>query len=312
MNQNRVPPNIRPSGRQRQGENRLPAVGKTPDGRHEPKEFKLTALRSCPTPDEMQLCDSPEKAASYWRAHVPSQPYFNPAVECFVALLLNTRRRILGHYLISVGGLNSCPAAPREVFRPALVGGAAAIIVMHNHPSGDASPSATDIEVTRTLRDAGKLLNIELLDHVIMGAPKAPGSKDYSSFVECGYLDTSAAPAITAAPKAAPTSPADAAPVRDRKRWHYRDNYVDLEANSIPAHDRLGCAVTHALALMDMLRDRVEELERCNENGLTSFGRCCFAGLLSLANTASLNLHKLFHDAYEEWEAKPLSIGAAK
>ena len=58
-----------------------------------PKEFKIVALRECPTPREMLLCDTPDKAASYWRQHVVNHPYFNPEVECMVALLLNTRRK---------------------------------------------------------------------------------------------------------------------------------------------------------------------------------------------------------------------------
>jgi len=55
-----------------------------------------------PTADEMQQCDAPEKAAAYWRAHVPAAPWFNPECECFVVILLNTRRRVRGHYLVSI------------------------------------------------------------------------------------------------------------------------------------------------------------------------------------------------------------------
>jgi hypothetical protein len=72
-----------------------------------PKEFKLVSLRECPTPAEMQLCDTPDKAAAYWREHVPGHPYFNRDVECFVVLLLNTRRKVQGHCLISTGTLDT-------------------------------------------------------------------------------------------------------------------------------------------------------------------------------------------------------------
>src|SRR5664280_1159934 len=65
-----------------------------------PKEFKLVSLRECPMPAEMQLCDTPDKAAAYWREQVPGHPYFNRDVECFVVLLLNTRRKVQGHCLI--------------------------------------------------------------------------------------------------------------------------------------------------------------------------------------------------------------------
>jgi len=97
-----------------------------------PKEFKLLALRECPTPSEMQLCDTPDKAAAYWRQHVAMHPYFNRDVECFVVLLVNTRRRIQGHCFISTGTLDTILIHPREVFRPALIGAAAAIVIMHN------------------------------------------------------------------------------------------------------------------------------------------------------------------------------------
>ena len=62
-------------------------------------EYKVVALRECPTPQDLALCDTPDKAAGYWRRHVEQHPYFNPDVECFVALILNTRRKVKGHYL---------------------------------------------------------------------------------------------------------------------------------------------------------------------------------------------------------------------
>jgi len=97
-----------------------------------PKEFKILALRECPTPAEMQLCDTPDKAAAYWREHIPTHPYFNRDVECFVVLLVNTRRKILGHCLISTGTLDTILVHPREVFRPAIIAAAAATVLMHN------------------------------------------------------------------------------------------------------------------------------------------------------------------------------------
>jgi hypothetical protein len=100
-----------------------------------------------PDTAEMQLCDTPDKAAAYWRQHVTMHPYFNRDVECFVVLLLNTRRKIQGHYLISTGTLDTILVHAREVFRPAIVGAAAAIVLMHNH-RWDPAPGA-DIKVTR-------------------------------------------------------------------------------------------------------------------------------------------------------------------
>ena len=97
-----------------------------------PKEYKIVALRECPLPDAMPVCDTPDKAAEYWRVHVVNHPAFNPDVECFVALLRKTRRRIKGHVLVSTGTLDTLLVHPREVFRPAIVAAASAVVIMHN------------------------------------------------------------------------------------------------------------------------------------------------------------------------------------
>jgi len=101
-----------------------------------PKEYKVTALRECPVPDAMVICDTPEKAAEYWHLHVATCPYFNSECECLVVLLLNTRRRVKGHQLLTMGTKDSLLVNTSEVFRTAVIAGAAALIVMHNHPSG--------------------------------------------------------------------------------------------------------------------------------------------------------------------------------
>ena len=135
-----------------------------------PKEFKVVALRECPLPESLRVCESPDDAAAYWRLHVSTNSYFNPECECFVVLLLNTRRRIKGHQLVTSGTLDTTIVHPREVFRAAVVSSASAVILMHNHPSGDPTPSDADMKVTRELVRAGQVLNISVLDHVIMGA----------------------------------------------------------------------------------------------------------------------------------------------
>ena len=136
------------------------------------KEYKVVTLRDCPLPENMLLCDTPERVEEYWRRHVTQHPAFNPDVECFVCLLLNTRRRVKGHVLISTGTLDTLLVHPREVFRPAIIAAASAVVIAHNHPSGDANPSEADIKVTRDLIRAGQLLRIEVLDHVIIGAQR--------------------------------------------------------------------------------------------------------------------------------------------
>jgi DNA repair protein RadC len=135
------------------------------------KEFKVVSLRECPLPEQMKICDTPDSAAEYWRLHVVTNPYFNPECECFVVLFLNARRRVRGHQLLTIGIMDSIIIHPREVFRTAIVSCSSAIVLMHNHPSGEPSPSEADIKVTRDLIRAGQLLKIEVLDHVIVGNP---------------------------------------------------------------------------------------------------------------------------------------------
>jgi DNA repair protein RadC len=146
------------------------------------KEFKVVALRECPLPEEMQMCDTPQRAADYWRASIATNPYFNPDCECFIVLILNTRRRVRGHQLLTIGTMDTLLVHPREVFRGAIIAGAAAIVLMHNHPSGEPQPSEADIKVTRDLIRAGQLLKVEVLDHVVMGNP------NHCSLRELGYF----------------------------------------------------------------------------------------------------------------------------
>jgi hypothetical protein len=134
-----------------------------------PYEYKVTPLRECPTPDSLQQCDTPDKAADYWKLHISTHPYFNPECECLAVLLLNVRRRIKGHQLVSIGTQDTLLVHPREVFRLAVATAANALVLMHCHPSGESSPSEADIKVTRDLIRAGQILKIEVLDHVIMG-----------------------------------------------------------------------------------------------------------------------------------------------
>ena len=134
-----------------------------------PHEYKVTSLRECPTPERLQQCDTPDKAADYWRMHIATHSHFNPECECLAVLLLNTRRKVKGHHLVSIGTMDTLLVHPREVFRIAIVTAANALIVMHNHPSGESTPSEADVKVTRDLIRAGQLLKLEVLDHVIVG-----------------------------------------------------------------------------------------------------------------------------------------------
>jgi DNA repair protein RadC len=102
--------------------------------------------------------------------------------EEFRVLLLNTQHAVLRELLVTRGILDASVVHPREVFKPAVAESAAALILVHNHPSGDPAPSAEDREVTRQLAEAGRILGIPVLDHVVIGDAR------YVSFVEAGYL----------------------------------------------------------------------------------------------------------------------------
>jgi DNA repair protein RadC len=149
---------------------------------HQAKEYKVISLRECPTPESLLLCETPQQAADYWRLNIASNPYYNPDCEFCAVLLLNTRRRVKGHHFVSMGTLDTILVTPLIVFRAAVIANAAAVLLMHSHPSGDPTPSEADIKVTRDLIRAGQLLKIELLDHVIIGVGR------HSSMREAGLF----------------------------------------------------------------------------------------------------------------------------
>jgi DNA repair protein RadC len=151
-----------------------------------PHEFKILPVRECGP--LLETLDTPERAADYWLTNIPGAPWFDPAKEAFVVLILNTRRRVLGHNMVTVGSLDSCLVTPLAVFRPALVMAAHAVILAHNQPSQDPSPSEADIRVTRELLRAGQLLKIEVLDHIIVGGPSPERARPWVSLRELGYL----------------------------------------------------------------------------------------------------------------------------
>lgn len=107
--------------------------------------------------------------------------------EVVKAVLLDTKLRLIRLEPIALGSLNECVAHPREIFRPAIVHSAYAVILIHNHPSGDPAPSQADYRLTRQLREAAALLQIQLLDHLIIGTP-AGGRNPYFSFRDAGCL----------------------------------------------------------------------------------------------------------------------------
>ena len=124
-----------------------------------------------------QRFQSPEQVYAHYGARLR-----RARQEHFYVILLDSRQRLISQVQISRGSLNQSLVHPREVFAPALRESAAAILVLHNHPSGDPEPSREDHEVTRRLVQAGEILGIRLLDHVVIGGD------DFRSFARSGWL----------------------------------------------------------------------------------------------------------------------------
>ena len=132
---------------------------------------------------ESPVLDTPERIADLLR-----EDHRHANAETFQVVLLNTRRRLIKVETLSQGTLDTILVHPRDVFRSAITANAAAIVVVHNHPSGDPTPSEADIKVTRDLIRAGQLLKIDVLDHVILGRATPERPKEYASLRELGYF----------------------------------------------------------------------------------------------------------------------------
>lgn len=133
--------------------------------------------------DESPVLDNPQNVVALVRAK-----NLVKNVETLQVLLLNTRKRLIRVEEVIDGTIDQLLVHPREVFKSAIASNAAAVVLVHNHPSGDPTPSEADIKVTRDLIRAGQLLKIEVIDHVIIGRASAERTKDYSSLRELGYF----------------------------------------------------------------------------------------------------------------------------
>ena len=145
--------------------------------------FSLALKLSQEVGADMPLMDSPERVADLLREEMRAE-----TVETFYILLLNARRRLVRYIKTSSGTLDSVAVHPRDVFRHAIQANAHALVLVHNHPSSDPTPSDADVRVTRDLIRAGQLLKIELLDHVILGARTTERPVDFVSLRELGYF----------------------------------------------------------------------------------------------------------------------------
>lgn len=145
-------------------------------GRYEVPLLDVTA--------EQQVIHSPADVAAYLGPEMAEL-----AQEQVRVVLLNTKHRVIGVQLVYQGGVNATTVRIADCFREAVKQGAPAIVLVHNHPSGDPTPSAEDIHLTQDIARAGELLGIEILDHIVIGKP------DYVSLRERGLFAPSAKPA---------------------------------------------------------------------------------------------------------------------
>jgi DNA repair protein RadC len=135
--------------------------------------LELGARLAAEGPDNAPVFRSPAETARYLLPRYAARP-----VETFGLLALDVRRRLKHEAVVSVGCLTASLVHPREVFREAVSARAAALVLFHNHPSGDPEPSAEDLSLTRRLVSAGTLLGIEVLDHIVLGAGRFVSLKE--------------------------------------------------------------------------------------------------------------------------------------
>ena len=141
--------------------------------------LKYSLVRECAT----KPVDSPERVYEYMQDAIEK----NPMQESVWVVCLSQKNHPIGRAMVSLGSLSSAIMNPPEIFRIAILASAASIIVVHNHPSGDPSPSAADIRATKRVKECGTLMSIRLVDHLISGDPISdPNGKGYYSFQESG------------------------------------------------------------------------------------------------------------------------------
>jgi DNA repair protein RadC len=145
--------------------------------------FELARRLSGSSRGKQAIITTPEDAAAVMREDMRTLDR-----EHFGVLLLNTKNGLIKKCPVSQGSLNASIVEPREVFKDAIAASAASMILVHNHPSGDPTPSSEDISITKRLVKAGELLNISVLDHIILGHRATGREQDYISLKELGLM----------------------------------------------------------------------------------------------------------------------------
>lgn len=150
------------------------------------QDYKAASVESSPHLI-FEGADTPAKIHEFYLKHVETDPGYEPEKEHVVVICLNTRMNVTGWHMVSMGSLSESNCHPREVFRPVIVRSAYSFVLVHNHPSGDPTPSDADLRITRRIHEAAELLRINLADHVIIGTP-APGRNPFYSFRAAGHI----------------------------------------------------------------------------------------------------------------------------
>ena len=151
-------------------------------------EIKVLRVREEPGPLADSILDQPHRVAEVWRAVVEKSVWYDPEKEALVSFSLDAQLRIKGFNLSTLGLTNQTLIHAREVFRPAVALAAAHVVMAHNHPSGDPKPSADDIRATREMIEAGRVLGIPVLDHVIVGRSLPHNPAGFVSLKQMGIF----------------------------------------------------------------------------------------------------------------------------
>ena len=139
--------------------------------------YRVSLVREGSRASDHNVIQSPEDVFA-----IMSPEYENAVVETAQMLALDTKNKVIGIFSLSIGSLNASIIHPRDVFQRAILSNAASVILVHNHPSGDPAPSQEDIELTRRLVEAGKVMDIAVLDHIVIG------DGGYASLKEKGLI----------------------------------------------------------------------------------------------------------------------------
>ena len=139
--------------------------------------YRVTLVRESSQPSMLNRITTPHNVFEIASSYLEGADR-----EHFVVIMLDTKNQVIGINTVAIGVLASCPIHPREVFKPAILANAAGVILLHNHPSGDPYPSQDDLLLTHRLKEAGKVLGIQVIDHVILG------NMSYQSLKERGQI----------------------------------------------------------------------------------------------------------------------------